>query len=293
MSFLPPTGTPFSLVQENPTSTQLNNVIQAGISNGFFKNAPPGGPQTAPDRTLIVGGGNEFTVIATPGTPGDILVTGAGTRLNITGPADIQGTNLGGGGLIIETVQGEPGSGAGTTEDFSPKRIDFSSSYSSPSENINVDTSQLVGGNETYIPLQTILEASGGLATDITFYAHGGSGDDLLTGSAVNDFLRGGAGDDRINAGPGNDIVRGGSGFDVIELGAGEDDVFYTIDQIDSEDIISDFASGVDQLYFDSPDINPSDVTISGNTIEVRVGDKFLRIVSGNGDFQPGDINFV
>jgi hypothetical protein len=293
MSFLPPTGTPFSLVQEFPTANQLNFAIQAGISGGLFENAPPGGPQTAPDKTLIVGGGNEFTVIGTPETPADILVTGAGTRLNITGPADIQGTNLGGGGLIIETVQGVPGPDGGTSPDFSPKRIDFSSSYSSPAENVKVDTSQLVGGNQSYIPLQTILEASGGLATDITFYAHGGSGDDLLTGSAVNDFLRGGAGDDRINAGPGNDIVRGGSGFDQIELGAGLDDVYYTIDQIDSEDSIFDFTSGEDQLYFDAPDINPSDVTIIGNTIEVRVGDKFLRIVSGKDDFQPGDINFV
>jgi Ca2+-binding RTX toxin-like protein len=292
MSFLPPTGTPFSLVQENPNATSLNNAIQAGITSGAFENAPPGGPQIAPtDKTLIVGGGNDFTVI---GIPGDILVTGAGTRLNIIGPADIQGTNLGGGGLIIETVQGEPGSDPGTIPDSSPKRIDFSASYSGPTENLKVDTSELVGGNETYIPLQTILDASGGLATDIVFYAHGGSGDDLLTGSAVSDFLRGGAGDDQINAGAGDDIVRGGSGSDEIQLGSGEDDLYYTIDQIDSEDFIADFTSGEDDVFFDASAIDSSDVEIvGGNTIEVSVDDKFLRIVSGKDDFQQSDIDFI
>jgi len=80
-------------------------------------------------------------------------------------------------------------------------------------------------------------------------YFNSSGGNDNLTGSDFNDFIRAGAGDDIINAGDGDDLVRGGSGSDRITLGAGRDIVYYTIDQLDgSTDTITDFNSAEDEI---------------------------------------------
>ena len=81
---------------------------------------------------------------------------------------------------------------------------------------------------------------SGPLATGYEIngiYLDSGAGDDQITGTSFNDFIRGGIGDDIINAGDGDDICRLGRGNDVIDLGDGADILFLTIDQLGQTDL--------------------------------------------------------
>ena len=82
-------------------------------------------------------------------------------------------------------------------------------------------------------------------------YFNSGAGDDEITGSQFNDFIRGGNGEDVIEALEGNDIIRGGTGGDLIRGGSGADHFYYTFDQIDnSTDQIQDFnQSEGDKLF--------------------------------------------
>ena len=85
-------------------------------------------------------------------------------------------------------------------------------------------------------------------------YFNSGAGDDLITGTDFNDFIRCGAGDDDLDAGSGDDIVRLGSGDDNITLGAGDDIIYLTADQLQgkSSNRIADFNSiGNDQIIID------------------------------------------
>ena len=85
-------------------------------------------------------------------------------------------------------------------------------------------------------------------------YFNSGAGNDLITGTDFNDFLRCGAGNDDLDAGSGHDIIRLGSGNDIITLGAGDDIIFLTADQLqgNTSNRIKDFnSSGTDQIIID------------------------------------------
>jgi uncharacterized repeat protein (TIGR01451 family) len=56
----------------------------------------------------------------------------------------------------------------------------------------------------------------------------GGSGNDTLTGSALDNVLIGGPGSDTLNGGPGDDILDAGGGADALNGGAGEDVADYS-----------------------------------------------------------------
>ncbi|MGF1855393.1 VCBS domain-containing protein, partial [Vibrio anguillarum] len=53
--------------------------------------------------------------------------------------------------------------------------------------------------------------------------AHGGGGDDRISGQGGTDLLFGGSGNDHIYGGEGNDGLRGGTGNDILDGGAGND----------------------------------------------------------------------
>ena len=85
-------------------------------------------------------------------------------------------------------------------------------------------------------------------------YFNSAAGDDEITGSKFNDFIRGGDGEDVIAALEGNDIIRGGGGGDLMHGGSGADIFYYTFNQIDnSTDQIKDFnQSEGDKIYIES-----------------------------------------
>jgi hypothetical protein len=69
-----------------------------------------------------------------------------------------------------------------------------------------------MGGGDDTVTLR--LHAGGRFnATDV----HGGPGNDVLTGSDIDDIIGGDAGNDTINPGPGRDLVRGDEGDDTID----------------------------------------------------------------------------
>lgn len=128
--------------------------------------------------------------------------------------------------------------------------------------------------------------ASGGEATGdtILFFEGviGGSGDDVLIGSAAdnglfggngNDILLGGAGDDDMAGGNGNDTMRGGAGADTMDGNGGVDTLLYTNDTTGvTVDINANTASGGDAT---------GDV-ISG--FENVTGGSGNDVMTGNGD---------
>ena len=84
----------------------------------------------------------------------------------------------------------------------------------------------------------------------------GGAGNDLLLGGNGNDILLGGAGADTLIGGEGDDVLIGGAGRDALTGGAGGDVFAFRGlaeigDDLASADVMTDFASGTDQLIFD------------------------------------------
>ena len=136
---------------------------------------------------------------------------------------------------------------------------------------------------------------------ELAYYAHGGTGDDTMVGSSLNDFIRGGGGNDAINAAGGNDLVRGGYGSDSVTLGLGSDTLYYTLDQIVTGDIdtLTDFVSGTDAIWFDTG----ISATISGDEQSILIKDVRdvsiggtggeITLISQGGKFLLSDINFL
>ena len=136
-------------------------------------------------------------------------------------------------------------------------------------------------------------------------YFNSGAGNDLITGTGFNDFLRAGAGDDKIIAGAGDDVVRVGLGNDTVTLGNGDDIIFITADQLQgtSSNVIKDFnASGKDQIFIDkqladyisikgigSASFN---IILSGPKNLVGIGG-ITTFISEAGDINPADITLA
>lgn len=99
-------------------------------------------------------------------------------------------------------------------------------------------------------------------------FINGGGGNDIVRGGAGNDTVKGGNGDDDVNGGSGDDLVQGGFGNDNVKGGEGNDTVnggqgddtmaggrdadIFVFDghwgELAGDDIIVDFADGVDQI---------------------------------------------
>ena len=76
---------------------------------------------------------------------------------------------------------------------------------------------------------------------------NGGPGDDTLVGGNEVDRLDGGQGDDKLIGGAGADTLVGGIGLDTL-TGGSESDVFHFNARRFDDDVITDFALGVDRI---------------------------------------------
>jgi Ca2+-binding RTX toxin-like protein len=203
---------------------------------------------TAPGGTLLGGESKTYSTTNFETDPQNVVLTGTGNRLNIGGGA--ANVSVLGGGQIIESAQFL---GTDSGKLISIELNTTNGAANASDVNATVDLNQTVTGN-TVDSSVSIAAAGGDMAPNPTnFYVHGGTGDDTIIGSFLNDFIRGGAGDDVINAFGGNDLLRGGSGSDSIDLGAGLDTLFYTTDQVvtGDSDTLTAFTSGEDLLVFD------------------------------------------
>jgi len=77
---------------------------------------------------------------------------------------------------------------------------------------------------------------------------YGTYGDDELYGGDGDDNLQGGAGNDTLDGGDGGDTLTGGAGNDTLSGGLGSDEFIFNTGF--GNDIITDFAHGLDELKF-------------------------------------------
>ncbi|MEI8250453.1 MAG: hypothetical protein WCF98_04720 [Synechococcus sp. ELA057] len=278
-----PTTNP-SAVNATTTAVQLGGGSVTGTNNGTVGSTTVTNPVTW------------ATTAASGGQTQQVVVSGAGTRLNLaTGAAKVQAI---GGGTIIESTQstadttnkvislGDP------TAPYNGAAVASTATVSSVTVNNGVATTSTV----------TIASAAGNQGGPFAFYAHGGFGNDSIEGSNLADFIRGGAGNDTINGFGGNDLIRGGTGSDSIFGGVGADTLYYTADQFPTlgstdTDTFADFATGTDKISIDRTvvastsgitGIGTNTVTISGPT-----GTGSVRIVSQGTAINAGDFNFI
>ena len=272
--FTSPTTVPFLQTGSNPSAVVAtsNDGVQLG-----------GGP--TPEQPNIVPS-TYTTVAAATGQTVQLVVSGNGTRVNVaSGAAKIAAV---GGGAIVESAIG----GTVSTGDRTIELGDSSVFYNGGV----VATEAVVSGNGS--GTQTIAQAagnfipakSGTMPTDgFAYYASGGSGNDLIEGSSLNDFIRGGAGADSINGYGGNDVIRGGAGSDTIYGGAtGADTLYYTSDQLDgSTDTFVDFTTNIDKIAVQG---NVA-YTITGSTLTFTASG--TKVISGGTAINATDINIV
>lgn len=118
----------------------------------------------------------------------------------------------------------------------------------------------------------------------------GGSGNDAIFGGNGNDVISGGGGDDIIDAGSGNDVVDGGSGNDnifggdgndVLSGGDGDDVIFGD----DGDDVLTG-GNGADIIY--GGESSAGDQTVVGNLYLVT-SDDILIGEGGNDTFRIGE----
>ena len=268
------------------TSTVFTNPASVRV-------LPTGSNPTAVVATTpvqLAGTAQTYTTLATTGgAPAQLVVSGEQTRVNVApGAAKIQAT---GGGAIIESsiVVGD----AAKTISLGDNTVPYNQAV--------VNTVATVSGNGS--GTQTIAQAAGGITPaaagsqtnpGFAYYAQGGTGNDQIEGSNLNDFIRGGAGNDTINAFGGNDLIRGGAGSDLIQGASGNDTIYYTADQLDgSTDTVTDFTTGVDKIAVASTSV-ASTANISGlgtNTITFTASG--TKVISGTSAIQASDIQFV
>ena len=284
-----------TLVLAPPAGTNTNSVnattpVQLGGGTVSGTNPTAVGGNTATNTVA-------YTTAAAPtGQTAQVVVSGAGTRLNVnTGAAKVQAI---GGGSIVESIQ--------SISDTTSKIIslgDNSVAYNGVAVS-NAATVSTVVINPTTGAATTsnvsIGTVSGGQGGAFAYYAHGGFGADSIEGSNLSDFIRGGTGNDTINGYGGNDLLRGGTGSDSVFGGSGADTLYYTADQFPNTgtdtDRFVDFATGTDKISFDRS-VVASTANITGlgtNTITFSAaGRGRVSVQSGGTAIQASDINFI
>ena len=248
---------------------------------------------TAPSGVQVGGTAQTYTTVAAPaGQAVQLVLSGNGTRVNVaSGTAKIAA--VGGGAIVESAISGTVSTGARTIE-LGNSNVDYNGGV--------VATAAEVSGNGS--GTQSIAQAAGGIVPDVSgtmttrgfaYYGAGGSGNDGIEGSSLNDFIRGGAGSDTINGFGGNDLIRGGAGSDIVSFGnGGNDTLYYTSDQLDgSTDTVTDFVSGQDKIAVDRTAVG-SIANISGlNSNTITFTASGTKVISNQDPIKAADIRIV
>ncbi|GAB1256202.1 hypothetical protein NBRC116494_07040 [Aurantivibrio plasticivorans] len=124
----------------------------------------------------------------------------------------------------------------------------------------------LTGGSVSTLAGKNLTLSSGSLIER----AYSGDGNDVLTGSQINNLLSSGRGDDALDGGDGNDWLLGGSGDDSLTGGTGSDKFVVDVSDV-GETTISDFSQA------------DSDKIIIANSSSINdFGDLTLTELNGN-----------
>ncbi|WP_263624492.1 calcium-binding protein [Salipiger bermudensis] len=227
----------------------------------------------AGDDTLF---GNDQNDLLVGGTGADVLVggNGADTLEGGLGADDLSGGYgndllLGGegddtldGGLGNDTLDGGTGadtmigrSGDNTYVVDSAGDVVISSGGSDTIMVVTPDSLSFEGG---LVDNFTINVAAGGYlsANQQDNVVRGSSGDDYVNAGRGDDTIFGGAGNDMLRGHDGNDMLFASTGRDVLTGGAGEDGFIFSTAPRYNTDRVTDFETGMDELWFSSVHFN-------------------------------------
>jgi VCBS repeat-containing protein len=222
----------YALDNGNPAVNALNNG--GPLSDSFTVTTADGTSQLV---SITINGHTDAVVITLPPTDNgadpndfDTLTGGAPNNLaNINGTSGNDTITGGSGGQTISGNQGNDTIYGGGGND-------------NINGNNDNDTLYGQGGTDT-------VDGNNGLDT-----LYGGSGNDTLTGGNDADAIYGGSGNDIVNGSGGNDSIIGGYGADTL-TGSTGNDTFVYLDVKDTNDTITDFASG-DKIDLSAIDAN-------------------------------------
>ncbi|WP_199306378.1 choice-of-anchor L domain-containing protein [Anabaena sp. FACHB-1391] len=194
-----------------PYVTISQSLTDDGIPIFITDTLPSAQTRTLPDlveNLTLIGTGN----INGTGNAGNNVITGNRGNNTLTGRAgnDTYVFSVAN-PLGVDTIVEAANEGIDTI-DFDPKtNIAFPVNI-----NLGITTEQSVTVNNSNLKLTLS-------AGNVIENAIGGSGNDLLTGNALNNLLQGGSGNDRLSGQNGNDILMGGPGTDNLNGGNGND----------------------------------------------------------------------
>ncbi|MBD2568489.1 beta strand repeat-containing protein, partial [Anabaena lutea] len=248
----------FTLTLTSPTNASLGTKTSAitTITDTLVTSVTTTLPTNVENLTLT-----GTTAINGTGNAGDNVFKGNSANNTLTGLngndtyAFVANTALGT-DTITETATG----GIDT--------IDFGGTTASVKVNLGVITSQTVNSNlKLILSANNVIEnATGGTGNDrltgnaLNNILSGGDGNDQLQGLAGNDTLQGGAGNDILNGGTGNDSLWGGLGDDILTGGVGNDKYLFQGSGVFSPslgvDYISEFEAGLDQIVLSKTTFN-------------------------------------
>jgi Ca2+-binding RTX toxin-like protein len=209
---------------------------------------------------------------------GNVLVSGAGAQLQVTGSetTDTVGVSTLGGNDTVNTGVTVPGPAAVAIDGGDgTDTVTYSGTPSADMIGIAPDNGAVATfavGPQSSIQLATNVEdlsVAGGLGADSITAQNGLAGLTLLTidGGPGDDTLNGGDGNDMLIGGAGNDVVTGGRGNDVALLGAGDDTFLW--DPGDGSDTVEG-GLGSDALDFSGSNISEH-IAVSANGSRVRL----------------------
>ncbi|MBD2267379.1 M10 family metallopeptidase C-terminal domain-containing protein [Anabaena sp. FACHB-1391] len=180
--------------------------------------------------------------------------------------------------------------------------LDLTGTTAAVNVNLGVATSQTVNSNlKLILSANNVIEnATGGTGNDrltgnaLNNTLNGGSGNDQLQGLGGDDTLWGGAGNDILNGGTGNDSLWGGLGDDILTGGVGNDQYLFQSDSVFSTslgvDYISEFEAGLDQIVLSKATFNAI-TNLPGQALtdfEVVGGDEFVNASNARIVFSQG-----
>lgn len=248
-----------------PVSQGLGDAISQRIANiETWKANPLAAGALRPDwlgtaegvEQGIISGGEDAVVLGAGIDIGDV-------RLQRSGTSEAPGNDL-----IIQIMETDS-QGA---ESFSGTQLTIRDWFSDPFK--RVEWLRFADGTEIRIG-------------DMASFVIGGSGDDVLVGTAGNDFVWGGPGNDKLfllqgddigNGGSGNDMVLGDDGRDLIVGGAGNDQLVGGA----GSDMISGDA-GADDIYGGADRDVLSGGRGDGDIIVGGAGDDIFKYSRGDG----------
>ncbi|WP_206751552.1 beta strand repeat-containing protein [Trichormus variabilis] len=236
----------FTLTLTSPTNASLGTKTSAitTITDTLVASVSTTLPTNVENLTLT-----GATAINGTGNAGDNVFKGNSANNTLTG---LNGNDTY--SFVANTVLGTDKIVETTTGGIDT--IDFSGTTASVNVNLGVITSQTVNSN-----LKLILSAN-----NVIENATGGTGNDRLTGNALDNLIIGGEGNDQLQGLAGNDILWGGLGDDLLNGGLGNDQYRFQGNGVFSTslgvDYITQFDAGQDKIV-----LSKSTFTAITNTV--------------------------